>query len=1328
MTLPADLEKRRSPRARVQCGVQLTHYGAGSASYSIENFSRGGLFLKPTQGAEAHLGALNPGDMMTLTVRDDRHDGDQISLTVNAVRIAEPGLAARFSDGTDSDTLVGILEILAEGVPNDENLPLPDQASAQLWNSLVAATKLAITHIAEAFLEHAPNALLEAARTAPNIQQDILFEVLERINKESVDIKNKLLEAFSKAFPKDMIKLSPELEGRQTVTRSKQGELSLLDDMDFDHWLSATGMVTKLERRLRDPLRAMTLRVSHLAKHKLEAERVPLGPNVLGRLLIGELITPYTDHVALEQELVECLEDTVSDPLAVLYDELNSLLEKHGYSAEAEAYQFKRRGGPGAGTAEPETAQQSDHPGTDTESPSADHGMGSGSAAPPGASSPPHPAAGSAPQRSYGVGESGLSGPAPLDYLQPGFWERFNSPPTGAAGPTAALGASRAIAQQAPAASRDHAVDVVMQFLSSVGSPSAAAKISKDVPVFADQDILRALEGFKDKAPRALARLDSEAFNTALRKALGPPKSKLIESQHRAAIASVFELLKTFHAGDELSARAKTWFKQLLIPLLKTAVNDHKWLAHDANPARDLVNDLGRLDRSLSASDRISREAISGTVEGLLGQLQKEKRQDLKLLTHVARIVHSIAESQAALRKQHDDEIVGQLDEEDQQVSTARAVDSSLLELFGDEPVPRVILDLLDAGWMRVLTQAFNKRGEDSAFWEASLRVINNVLQRINSPSETSDHLDMRALAELKFISRGLQSVGVDRRTARKLSDAMATVLLAENRENQESLPLRKFEPSVEHLESEGQELGAAEHWLQFCKQMPVGTELELHGEDGPRRCRLLWTSADGARLALADRESDDVQQIPVAALAAQFQQRSVAICNEPDLPLVDQGLYRLLHRTYDELAHHAAHDQLTSVLNRKEFSRCVEQAALQGAEPGSETMLCHIDIDEFQLINTTCGLEGGDEFLRELAQLLSQEFPSPHRVGRIGGDEFGILSPRCGESQGMKMLNELRAKVDEHGFKWQDTRHSITLSIGTLFSADTGMPATQLLKNADSARSVAKSAGGNRIHVYGSGDAASRREKLMGWVARIDDALHHDRLTLRCQRIEPIANGLQAHYEVLLGIKDKQGLSVPPDRFIAAAETFNRMQAVDRWIITRVFALMRTHATRLDDLGGLSINLSGISLSDENFCEYLLNELYTTDIRRDKVIFEITETAAISDMDKVIPFMSEIRQLGCRFALDDFGTGLTSYAYLRNLPVDFLKIDGCFIRDLAVNADDAALVKSINEIGHFMSKEVIAEYVENDEILDVLRKIGVDYAQGFGIEKPCLLTDVLYA
>jgi EAL domain-containing protein (putative c-di-GMP-specific phosphodiesterase class I) len=285
------------------------------------------------------------------------------------------------------------------------------------------------------------------------------------------------------------------------------------------------------------------------------------------------------------------------------------------------------------------------------------------------------------------------------------------------------------------------------------------------------------------------------------------------------------------------------------------------------------------------------------------------------------------------------------------------------------------------------------------------------------------------------------------------------------------------------------------------------------------------------------------------------------------------------------------------------------------------------------------------------------------------------------------------------------------------------------VLRGADTACYAAKEAGRDRLQVYESDDSEmERRSGIMEFVSQIDKALKEDRFELNCQKIDPInkASGNRPHYEILLTVLDENDNPMPPQDFIIAAETYNRMGAIDRWVIKNSFQWIASNILKLEDFGAFSINVSGNSLTEDDFMEFVLEQFNETRLPTSKICFEITETAAIGNLDDVVEFMEKLKVIGVEFSLDDFGTGLSSYSYLRNLPVDYLKIDGVFVKDIKTNPSDYAVVKSINEIGHFMGKKTIAEYVEDDEVLEILREIGVDFAQGFGIEKKMPISNLL--
>ena len=426
------------------------------------------------------------------------------------------------------------------------------------------------------------------------------------------------------------------------------------------------------------------------------------------------------------------------------------------------------------------------------------------------------------------------------------------------------------------------------------------------------------------------------------------------------------------------------------------------------------------------------------------------------------------------------------------------------------------------------------------------------------------------------------------------------------------------------------------------------------------------------------------------------------------------------------QLRFQAAHDALTGLVNRREFENRLERA-LKSAEGGrSEHALCYLDLDQFKIINDTCGHVAGDELLRRLGRVLAQQVRRQDTLARLGGDEFGVLLEHCSMHVAERVANALRRTIEDFRFAWEKQIFGIGVSIGVVPIHSQGQTVSSILSAADAACYAAKDRGRNRIHIYHEGDVdLARRHGEMRWVTRIQTALEENRFELARQPIVSLSGdeGSDRHYELLLRMRDEDGKIVPPEAFLPAAERYNLSIKLDRWVVREAFRILTRDPVHLENLFLCSINLSGVSLADEDFLIFVTSELASAGLPPRKVCFEITETAAIANLPGAMRFIEVLRRIGCRFALDDFGSGLSSFAYLKSLPVDFLKIDGVFVKDIVDDPIDRELVRSINQIGHVMGKRTIAEFVESAEILSALGEIGVDYAQGFELGKPTLLT-----
>ena len=426
--------------------------------------------------------------------------------------------------------------------------------------------------------------------------------------------------------------------------------------------------------------------------------------------------------------------------------------------------------------------------------------------------------------------------------------------------------------------------------------------------------------------------------------------------------------------------------------------------------------------------------------------------------------------------------------------------------------------------------------------------------------------------------------------------------------------------------------------------------------------------------------------------------------------------------RLFRKLSYQAAHDTLTGLINRREFENRLV-AALEGvhADPRQTHALLYLDLDQFKVVNDTFGHTAGDELLRQIAEVVQANIRSTDILARLGGDEFGILLERCSEERAMEVAEAIRGAVEAHRFTWKDAFTSARCSIGVVIVSSESEDIASIMSSADVACYSAKDMGRNQIHLYQDSDAAMRHEE-MKWVSRITSAVEEERLELFYQPIVGISedSSERGHYELLLRMRDENGALVNPDQFIPAAERYNLMSTLDRWVVRQALTKLADRNPEAEVAHfTLAINLSGTSLSEDRFLEFVIDELKKHKLPKGAICFEITETAAISNLSRVIHFMQALRQLGCKFSLDDFGSGLSSFTYLKNLPVDYLKIDGQFIRHVAEDAVDESMVRAISQVGEAMGIATIAERVESKQVIEKLSELGIKFAQGYYIARP---------
>jgi len=420
------------------------------------------------------------------------------------------------------------------------------------------------------------------------------------------------------------------------------------------------------------------------------------------------------------------------------------------------------------------------------------------------------------------------------------------------------------------------------------------------------------------------------------------------------------------------------------------------------------------------------------------------------------------------------------------------------------------------------------------------------------------------------------------------------------------------------------------------------------------------------------------------------------------------------IHTATAQLVHQATHDALTGLINRYELERYIT-GLFQGL--GRTHVLLHLDLDQFKIINDTCGHIAGDELLRQVTKKISATIRSNDVLARLDGDEFAVLLPGCSLEQGQQVAEKIRLAISQFVFEWQGKVFNNSISLGLVNFSDTVHSNMDVMMAAETACYIAKDLGRNRSYVYREDDRdVLLRHGELAWIERIHRALREDRLRLYRQEIVLVSGEAEAnrHYELLIRMLDEQNNVIGPAAFIPAAERYSLMPMLDRWVVLTAFAAYRKENHEI-----WSINLSGSSISDEQFLAFLKDQFKQFDVPPQAICFEITETAVITNLSSATYFIRELRALGCSFSLDDFGSGMSSFGYLKYLPVDYLKIDGGFVKDMEHDPIDCAMVEAINKIGQVMGLKTIAEFVENDAIRKQLHEMGVNYAQGYGIHKP---------
>ena len=825
---------------------------------------------------------------------------------------------------------------------------------------------------------------------------------------------------------------------------------------------------------------------------------------------------------------------------------------------------------------------------------------------------------------------------------------------------------------------------------------------------------------------------------------LGTPgalKQYLMQSGQAAGSISDYEqdsadmvesLFDNIVHNEQVLADLRAELRKLEVPILKVMLRDPELFSAEYHPARQAVNYLALLSDRRSVNITENRPVIVDAIGTILeneGENNEGFKQVLGGLDElVGREKHYFERNLTR---------VTEACEGQQRITQANLlIEWELERRLAPQPVANPILDLVNHGWKELMRLSYFREGTSSLAWEMTLVVLEQLIIRTVPGAWDESRLRFSSHKLLTLIRKGLS----------KIPDSNASHKnVLQNLEKLLDHPHSTDFASVQYVSqmgsaklNAGQAAAAAkpdqtlQRWIKRAKALHVGQWLQRHvlGSES-QLYYLTWVADEFSRYVFSNHRGLKAEEMSLEQVAHLLRDGNLTVLNDAGAPALEQGLDALVQKVYDKLALDAAQDQLTGLKARREFLRWLTQSVSRAKDSSDRFVLIFIDILQFKLINNTCGYEVGDTLLRNIAEQIRSRLDKNAIAGRVGVDQFAVLLPAVTHNDGFILAVQLKEAIEAQRF--ESGQHSFIISSAVaLINVDNNSPEPmELLRMVESAADMSKKSGHKDIQIIKPGDTRFReRDDMISWVTRINRALDESRLKVRCQKIQPIGDTDPAHthYEILLTVIGDNGEHLAPTDFIKAAEAYNRMGAVDRWVIETVLQWMVANPQELAGFGGFSINLSGCSLNDESFLDYVFEMLVRYDVPRDKLIFEITETAAIDNLADAADFINEMKEIGCRFSLDDFGAGQSSYAYLKQLPVDFIKIDGAFVRQITEDDFDYALVRSITEMGHFLDKHIVAEYVSSEAILELLTEIGVDYAQGFHIGKPLLLEHLLAA
>ncbi len=1259
----AGQELRRDKRFQVSQAAIITQVGHVEIACEIRDFCQGGLFLKFTnpEAAIASLAKRGNADVEVVFTPASVSPTQTFHIPAQLKRLSPLGVGVAFM--RQPVDALRALQKLRMAVHRQKLAALPvSNAHPQLREASTTLLSETLLQVHDQIMRVLGDKLNTAALHAGGIAEHSgLLGAVEIFSKNVASVQTQftrqVLDALSQARPIQT----------QATRASQDGGLALVDELDFEDWLSTSSEAHKLEEQFREQLADLEPRIGQLFDFSCDHTNNPFGPAVIGhayRSALQDLQVP----ARARQVAYAVLRDVLSDQLGPLYAELLALLPvSHAEVAPDQP----------ADTAHPQPAE-------------------------------PHASDAVEPARSDAV-PAAAPGQGTLSRLTGSLMDFFRGPeaPTGTAAPTGAAPPPSGMATPGMATPGMSAPGTSAPGTSAPGTSAPGTSAPGTAPGMSGGTAQGLAQGAASRPMGAsMPGLAGSPVLQRLAAAGALPETLTHEMQRSVDMFGA--LFDTMHAEKSVTESMRPYFQQLETSLIKLAMSDPQFLSSPAHPAHKVLNTLDRISMVAGDDGKITDARLLRLMNRWTDRINAEADKNPGVFDEariqLERVVKPLLHERSARVFRLQEMCEGRQRAE----VTKQRILRELLTRMGDRSVPNAVIELLNGGWRNVLLMAEMRQGIDSDEAHEAWGVLQQLCEWMDP-----DQTDLPAPAEiqlaLQHIDQALTQVCADKFAQDRIVDQLAAALFDEDKS------LHRHTSVATRLNDDASEPLSETH-DNLAERLRVGDWLQFKSLDAP--LNLIWIGDQPHVYVFANYRGIKKLDLKRSNLLESLENGEATWTEDLELPLMDRSYSAMIQKMQRDLLWQSSHDPATGLANRKSFFRSVRRNWLRSQATDGGFAIGVIQLDFSNPAGEAVGAEIRTPILRELAQLLPTQLLPNTLLARAGESGLSFWIEAADSAAALEQAHALLQIITRHPNEINGTRYSVQAAAGLMWTSDCLSPEVYY-DNANAACARARESG-TPVMLYSSETENSGVLALAEWAHQLTAILVNNRLSLNCQPVAATADASHApiYYEVLLhpSVQDEP---IATRDLIAVAERLKRITEIDRWVVRNVMQWMREHADSTARLGGFSINLSGQSVTNPLFLKFLLAELARGDIPGNKLIFEISEVDAAAGHAQTQLFMRQLQRHGCRFTLDEFGAGSSSFTSLKSMKLDYLKIDRALIRELATSMIDEALVRSILETGNFLGIKTVACYVEDAETLAKMREMEVDCVQGYLIGEP---------